>query len=132
MNEQKQHFGRKDLFEIIVGAAILVIPLAITEEAWDLGRDLPLLNILMIAAGSYTVIATFIYFRFYDGDLNGHRRQFAHRVLAVYFVTRCGAALVLLAIGKLPLAADPLIAIKRTVLASLPGSFLATAIDGMN
>jgi uncharacterized membrane protein YjjP (DUF1212 family) len=63
MKQQKQHFGRNDLFEVIVGAAILVIPLAI---------------------------------------------------------------------GTLPFTTDPLTAITRTVLASLPGSFLATAIDGMN
>ncbi len=132
MSEPSHRFSRKDLAQIVVGASVLVNPLAITEDAWALGRDLPLLNTLLIAAASYSVIAWFIYHSFHGGSIKGHHREFRRRVLSVYLVTLAVSSLCLLAIGKWPILSEPLVAIKRTILVSLPGSFLATAVDSMH
>lgn len=131
MSETGHQFKLKDLAEIAIGACVLVIPLAITEEAWNLGRELPLLNILLIVCFSYTVIAVFVYYSLYHGTLSEHSREFRRRVLSIYLVTLAVAALCLLAINKLPLLSEPIVAIKRTILVSLPGCFLATVVDSM-
>jgi len=125
-------FSQKDLTEIVVGACTLALPLAVTEEVWNLGRDLGTLNVLAIVAVSYAVIAYFVRSHFYAGNLQGRHAEYARRVLSVYGVTLVVAALCLLAIGKLPLLSDPLVAFKRTVLVSLPASFLATVVDGLH
>lgn len=49
----------------------------------------------------------------------------------MYGVTLVVAALVLLAADKLPLVSDPMVALKRTILTSLPASFFATVVDGL-
>lgn len=38
-------YRARDAMQTVVGAAILAIPAAYTEEAWNLGRDLPISNI---------------------------------------------------------------------------------------
>lgn len=50
--EPTHPFSRKDLAEILVAACALALPLAVTEEVWDLGRDLRLLSVLLIVAVS--------------------------------------------------------------------------------
>ena len=39
-------FELRDVIEIIVGACVLAIPVAFTEEVWVLGEQLPLLNVM--------------------------------------------------------------------------------------
>lgn len=36
----------RDILQIIVGASILAVPIAFTEETWNLGEKLPLVNVL--------------------------------------------------------------------------------------
>lgn len=130
--EQTHPFSRKDLAEIVMGGCTLALPLAVTEEVWDLGRDLPLLNVLAIIVLSYAVIAGFVRSHFYGGRLEGRHKEYVKRVLSVYGVTLVVAALVLLAVDKLPLFSDPVVALKRTILTSLPASFVATVVDGLH
>jgi uncharacterized membrane protein len=132
MSEQHRTFRRKDVAEIAIGACVLALPLAVTEEVWDLGRELPLLNIALIVMVSYVLIAVFVYYRFYNGSLAEDAGQFGRRVVSVYAITLLVAAACLLAIGKLPLLGEPVVAIKRTILVALTGSFLATVADSMN
>jgi uncharacterized membrane protein len=132
MTEQRNPFSRKDLIEIVVGACTLALPLAVTEEVRDLGKELHILNVLVIVAVSYSVIAYFVRSHFYGGKLTGHHEEFVKRVLSVYVVTLTVAAVCLLAVDKLPLLSDPVVALKRTVLTSLPASFVATVVDGLH
>ena len=132
MPPQTRAFSRKDLTEIVVGACTLALPLAVTEEVWDLSRELHVLNVLAIVAVSYAVIAYFVRSHFYGGDLTGRHGEYIKRVLSVYGVTLLVCALCLLAIGKLPILVEPTVALKRVVLTSLPASFLATVVDGLH
>ena len=132
MTEQSHSFSRKDLAEIVVGACTLALPLAVTEEVWNLGEELHILNVLAIVVVSYAVIAAFVRYHFYGGRIEERRREYVKRVLSVYGVTLVISALCLLAIDKLPLLSDPMVALKRTVLTSLPASFVATVVDGLH
>jgi uncharacterized membrane protein len=132
MTDQARTFSPKDLTEIVVGACTLALPLAVTEEVWDLSKELHILNVLAIVAVSYAVIAYFVRSHFYGGDLTGHHDEYVKRVLSVYGVTLLVSALCLLAIGRLPVLAEPMVALKRTILTSLPASFLATVVDGLH
>ena len=132
MAESTHRFSLKDLGEVVVGACTLALPLAVTEEVWNLGQELPMLNVLAIVAVSYGVIAAYVRAHFYGGRLTGSHGQYVKRVLSIYVVTLTIAALCLLAVDKLPVLADPLVALKRVVLTSLPASFFATVVDGLH
>lgn len=131
MKERALPFSRKDLAEIVVAAFALALPLSVTEEVWNLGNDLQLRNVLLIVAVSYSAIAYSVRSHFYGGNLEGNRGEYAKRILSVYALTLLVAALCLLAVDKLPLLADPVVALKRTILVSLPASFVATMFDSL-
>jgi len=38
----KVELRRRDIMQIIVGASILSVPVGLTQETWDLGKELPL------------------------------------------------------------------------------------------
>jgi hypothetical protein len=42
----------RDIVQLIVGACVLAIPVAYTEEVWVLGEQLPIVNVVGIAAAS--------------------------------------------------------------------------------
>ena len=50
----------KDVIQIFVGASLLAIPMAYTEETWQLGETLPLLNIGILSLLSLIFIAIFV------------------------------------------------------------------------
>ncbi len=61
----------KDIIQIFVGANLLAIPMAYTEETWQLGEQLPLFNIILLAILSIVFIAIFVYANFYRYYLKG-------------------------------------------------------------
>jgi len=46
LNPVMVKFYSRDVMQIIVGASILAIPVAFTEETWNLGASLPFMNII--------------------------------------------------------------------------------------
>ena len=62
----------RDVIQIIVGATILAIPLAFTEETWQLGEKLPVLNVFALGLLSVLFIAIFVYVNFYRFYLKGY------------------------------------------------------------
>jgi len=131
-SSQPRAFDRKDFGEIVIGSLTLALPLALTEEVWNLGTELRLLNVLLAVLVSYCVIGVYVRAHFYGGRLTEHRNEFIKRVMSVYLVTLLVSALCLLLVDKLPLFTDTSVALKRVVLTSLPASFFATVVDGLH
>jgi uncharacterized membrane protein len=124
-------FRIRDVVQTIVGAAILAIPAAYTEEAWNLGRDLPIANISAIALISIFFIAAFVYFNFYKSYIADFRMQFVIRVVSTYAVSLVVVALLLTVIGQCPWGTDNLLALKRIVVVAFPASMSATVTDAL-
>jgi uncharacterized membrane protein len=55
-------FRLRDLMQVIVGASLLAIPVAFTEEVWKLSAELPLANVLGLSALSLLFIGLFVFF----------------------------------------------------------------------
>jgi uncharacterized membrane protein len=72
---------RKDLIQIIVGSSVLAVPIGFTQETWDLGRTLPLMNILALALLSLIFISAYVYFNFYRDLISQYRFDYLKRVL---------------------------------------------------
>jgi uncharacterized membrane protein len=124
-------FRLSDVCQILVGACVLAIPVAYTEEVWTLGKELPLANILTICLMSMAFVATFGYFLFYRGHFKGNEFEFVKRVIAVYVITILVAATLLTTFQKCPWTTDPATAIGRIILVAFPACFSATVVDSL-
>jgi uncharacterized membrane protein len=121
----------KDVSEIVMGSMILAAPLAVTEEVWNLGVELSLGRIAVIAVTSFVVIGSFIYTSFKHDGVIPNGRDFYVRVNTTYFVTLLTCAVMLAGIDRLELFVDPVLALKRTVFIAFPASFAATVVDSI-
>ncbi|MBU0614546.1 MAG: DUF2391 family protein [Nanoarchaeota archaeon] len=129
INRLHMEVGAKDLMEIIVGAAILAIPVGFTEETWRLGEMLPLINIVGLGAMSIFFITSFVYYTYYRGHMKGNVGNFANRVLSTYILSFIVIAGILSLIQITPWLTDPLLAVKRTVIVTVPASMTAAVAD---
>lgn len=123
-----EFYGR-DLVQVVVGATLLAIPLAFTEEVWTLGLRLPWLNIAAVGSFSLLFIALFVYYNYYQGLLDRHWTQFVKRIVSTYLVSLGVVGVVLLSIDVVNWQLDPATAIKTTVLVSFPASLSAAVVD---
>lgn len=124
-------FRARDFMQTLVGSSILAIPAAYTEEAWNLGRDLPLLNISGIALMSVVFIATFVYYNFYKGYFRDFRAQFVIRVVSTYMVSLSTVAILLTLVDQCPWGVDNILAIKRIIVVGFPAAMSATVADAL-
>jgi len=124
-------FRPRDLMQVIVGAALLAVPVAFTEETWRLGETLPFWNVLMLSAMSVLFIALFVYFNFYRFAFKGHAFEYTKRVLAIYVFSLVVVAALLTVIQKAPWSADSLLALKRTLIVAFPASMSAAVSDAL-
>lgn len=131
MSTRTSELRVRDMAELLAGAIVMAFPIAITEEVWDLGEELSLLRITLIALGSILFIALLVWALFQRGHPPEHRRDFLRRVLAAYGLALFVAAMILFAVGRLELLTDPLVGLKRSVLVAFPASFAATAVDSL-
>ena len=122
-------FRLRDALEIIVGAMVLAIPVAYTEEVWVLAEELPVANTIAVLVTSISISALFVYFVFYKGHLRETLSQFFFRVFANYGLTLLVVTLLLAMFGKLPWLDDPTVAIRRILLVGFPACFSATVVD---
>lgn len=122
-------FHPRDLMQVIVGASLLAVPLAFTEETWVLGSNLPLVNVLILSALSLLFIALFVYFNFYRFAFKGHVLEYFKRVFAIYIFSLLVVATLLTIIQKCPWSTDPVLAIKRMLIVSFPASMSAAVSD---
>ena len=122
-------FHPKDLFQVIVGAAILAIPVGFTEEAWRLGQILPASNILLLFLLSLLFISTFVYYNYYTTSIREQWDEFLKRVLVTYVVSFLVAAVLLTLIQRTPWTTDWVLALKRSTIVAFPASMSAAVAD---
>jgi len=122
-------FRPRDVMQIIVGASVLAVPVAFTEETWTLGERLPVANVAGLAIVSVAFIALFVYYNFYRGSLSGHVTEYVKRVLAVYVLSLLVVGGLLTLIQKCPWGVDTALAMKRVVIVAFPASMSAAISD---
>ncbi len=124
-------FRPRDLMQVIVGASILAVPVAFTEETWNLGATLPLNNVVGLSALSLLFIALFVYFNFYRFAFRGQAVEYCKRVISIYIFSLLVVGLILTLIRKCPWGADNVLALKRILIVAFPASMSAAVSDTM-
>ncbi len=122
-------FYPRDAMQVIVGASILAVPVAFTEETWKLGESLPLMNIIGLLLLSIIFISSFVYYNYYRGEMRKHWNEFAKRVFTTYFFSFVVVAIILTLIERAPWSSDIMIALSRAIIVSFPASMSAAVAD---
>ncbi len=124
-------FRPRDLMQVVVGASVLAVPVAFTEETWALGEQLPLLNVLMLSALSIVFIGLFVYLNFYRYMLKENFGEYLKRVVSIYFFSLLVVGVLLSIIQRCPWGVDNIIAIKRILIVAFPASMSASLSDSI-
>lgn len=122
-------FRPRDVMQIIVGSAILAVPVGFTEETWKLGESLPFLNVIGLLALSLLFISLFVYYNYYRHHMKKHWDEFAKRVISTYLVAIVVVAVLLTIIQRAPWTADTALAFKRIIIVAFPSSMSAAVAD---
>lgn len=122
-------FKPRDIMQVVIGSTILALPVTYTEEAWNLGKELPLLNVGLLAFISLAFIALFVYFNFYRFNLKGNLFKYIKRVIATYLISILVVAILLTVIQRCPWENDFILSLKRIIIVAFPASMSATISD---
>ena len=125
-------FNSEDASQVAIGAFALAVPVSFSEEAWKLGETLPIANLLIIFSLSVIFLSFFAYESVFQGNIKYRIPVFIIRILIAYFIAALVVALVLLSLDKFPLLAEPVIAIKRLIVITMPASMGAIIVDSFD
>ncbi len=121
----------RDVMQILVGASILSIPVAFTQEVWDLGVSLPWGNVLALGGVSLLFISLYVYLNFFRNVLRGRILSYIRRVAAIYLLSLVVVGLLLTIIQRAPWQTDFPLALKRLIIVSFPASMSAAVTDSL-
>ena len=123
-------FMPRDLAQVAFGAALLGIPVSLTQEAWEIGEGLPMGNTLGIVALTLVLVAMLAYFTEYrQTRRRGHEIEYVKRVLGTYLIAAGVVATVLTLLGLAPWATDPVAGLKQVALITLPAALAGASAD---
>ena len=124
----KVEFRLEDFCQLVAGACVMAMPVALTEEVWNLGETLSAARALLILVFSILTLTVFIWGLFYGKRIVQYHRHFLKRAVSAYLVTFCVSLTLLFLFDKAPLD-DLKVTLTRTILVAFPASFAATAVD---
>lgn len=121
-----------DVLEILVGASILAVPVAFTEEVWNMGDQLPWFNVLLLSGIALLFLGSFIYFTSYRAHLKMFRNEYFKRTFTTFLLSVIVVGLLLTVVDKCPWVTDFDLAMKRTLIGAFPASLSATVTDNIS
>ncbi len=121
----------RDMVQIIAGAAVLTVPVALTEEAWTLGEQLSVARVATLAVAGLVLVAMFVYCNYYQGHLREHWVSYYARVALTYSLSLVVAAVLLTLFDRCPWGVDNVLAIKRVIVVGFPASMAASLSDSL-
>lgn len=128
----KLRINTEDIIQIAIGAFALAVPISFTEEAWKMSVTLPFYNLLLVFVLSVTFLGFYAYYSVFQEQVSKRYDIFILRIFIAYFISAVVVALILLALNKLPVIDEPIIALKRLILITMPASMGAIVVDSFN
>lgn len=122
----------EDIIQVIVGASALSVPVAFSEESWNLSMTLPMLNIVLLIVLSLAFVNLYSFHSIFQRNIRYRILTFLSRTILDYVVTLIVVSVVLLALNRLPLLTAPIVSMKRIVILSFPASMGAVVVDSLD
>ena len=126
------NFNTEDASQIAIGAFALAVPVSFSEEAWKLGETLPLINLLLVFVLSVVILGFFAYESVFQANIKHRIPVFLIRIVIAYLIAALVVSLVLIALNKFPMFAEPIIALKRLIIITMPASMGAIIADSFD
>lgn len=131
MNKFSYKINLEDISQIIIGAAVMAVPIAFSEELWKFGETLPVLNIMILLTLSLVIQFFYTNFSIFQGQQKKVLIIFA-RVFVNYILTFITVAIILFALNRLSLSSEFLVGLNRIVILTFPASLGAVIVDGLD
>ncbi|MEP1553647.1 DUF2391 family protein [Paraglaciecola sp.] len=128
----KLYFNKEDASQIAVGAFAMSMPIAFTQEAWQMAESLPLFNLGLLAIISLSFLTIYTYYNLFQGNITHRLLGYIVRIVVAYVITLSVVALVLVALDKFPIITDSYLALKRLVIIAMPASLGAIIVDSLD
>lgn len=125
-------FNLEDASQVAIGAFALVVPISFSEEAWKLGETLPFANLLLLFVLSVIFLSFYTYESVFQADIKYRIPVFLIRIVIAYLIAALVVSLVLIALDKFPLLTEPVIALKRLIIITMPASMGAIIVDSFD
>lgn len=126
-------FERKDIAQVFIGSLLLSTPFMMTEEVWQLGTEISYMSAAALVSISLMSLIVLNYYTRYrlsrtpEGKIPG--AEFVKRIFGTYAITLLIVATLMTILGKAPWSTDLAVALKRTILVSLPACLGGSAAD---
>lgn len=127
-----RYFNAEDASQIVIGALAVSMPIAFTQEAWEMARTLSLVNILGLLMMSLCLVAHYVYASTFQSQVERRFTDYLFRIFIAYTLTLIVVAILLLLLDKFPVVADPWLAVKRLIIISMPASLGAIIVDSLD
>lgn len=128
----KTSINLEDISQIAIGGFALAVPISFSEEAWKLGESLPIINLVFLFTLSLVFLSFYTYQGVFQGKIKNRISVFVFRMVIAYIITVLIVSLILISINKFPLLSEPMIAIKRLVVITMPASMGAIVVDSID
>lgn len=128
----RSSINSEDIIQVVIGASALTVPVAFSEESWELSETLPLINVILLLLLSLLFIGLYSIQGIFQGKVKHRYYHFVLRIIIDYGITLIAVFIILMALNRLPLFDEPLIAIKRIILLSFPASMGGVIVDGLD
>jgi len=125
-------FNLEDASQVAIGAFTLAVPVSFSEEAWKLGETLPLTNLLLIFVLSIIFLSFYTYESVFQANIKYRIPVFLSRIVIAYLIAALVVSLVLIALHKFPFFTEPIIALKRLIIITMPASMGAIIVDSFD
>ena len=121
-----------DIMEILVGASILAVPVAFTEEVWNMGNELPWGNVFLLSLMALLFMGSFIYYSSYRSHLHMFKNEYLKRVISTFVLSVLVVGILLTIVNQCPWMTDFDIAMKRALIGAFPAALSATVTDNIS
>ena len=131
MNTIFEKINLEDISQIVIGAAVMAIPIAFSEELWEFGETLPAFNIFLLVIISLIIQLFYTYFSLFQGREKRYS-LIVFRVLLNYALTFMTVAIILFVLNRVAFDLNFLVGFKRIIILCFPASLGAVIVDGLD
>lgn len=126
------NFNLEDASQVGIGAFALAVPISFSEEAWKLGETLPFTNLIFVFLLSVLFLGFFAYESVFQANIKHRVPVFILRIAIAYLVAALVVLLILFSLNKFPVFSEPLVALKRLIVITMPASMGAIIVDSFD
>jgi uncharacterized membrane protein len=121
----------EDISQMVIGAAVMAVPIAFSEELWKFGETLPALNIILLFCISLIIQFFYTQFSIFQGKEKRYMIILL-RVILNYFLTFITVAGILFSLNRLSFTSEFLVGLYRVIILCFPASLGAVIVDGFD